>query len=64
MKSLEETLSKRGLVRCHRSYFINPAYIKIVHRNNAGMIVAELNLDTHESIPISRKYHEEITRLL
>jgi hypothetical protein len=64
MKALEETLSKRGLVRCHRSYFINPAYIKIVHRNNAGMIVAELNLDTHESIPISRKYHEEITRLL
>ena len=64
MRALEDALSKRGLVRCHRSYFINPSYIKIVHRDNAGLIVAELKQDGFESIPISRKYHEEITRLL
>ena len=64
MKALEETLSKRGLVRCHRSYFINPAYIKIVHRDNSGMIVAELKQENYESIPISRKYQNAITRLL
>ncbi len=64
MKALEETLSKRGLVRCHRSYFINPAYIKIVHRDNTGTIVADLKLENFESIPISRKYQDAITRLL
>ena len=64
MKALEETLSKRGLVRCHRSYFINPAYIKIVHRDNTGTIVAELKQENFESIPISRKYQDAITRLL
>lgn len=64
MKALEETLARRGLVRCHRSYFINPAYIKIVHRDNAGMIVAELKQENYESIPISRKYQDAITRLL
>ena len=64
MKALEETLAKRGLVRCHRSYFINPAYIKIVHRDNTGTIVAELKQDNFESIPISRKYQDAITRLL
>ena len=64
MKALEETLSKRGLVRCHRSYFINPAYIKIVHRDNTGTIVADLKQDNFESIPISRKYQDAITRLL
>lgn len=64
MKALEETLSKRGLVRCHRSYFINPAYIKIVHRDNTGTIVAELKQESFESIPISRKYQDAITRLL
>ena len=64
MRALEEDLSKRGLVRCHRSYFINPAYIKIVHRDESGLIVAELNQDGFESIPISRKYQNEITRLL
>ena len=64
MRALEETLSKHGLVRCHRSYFINPAYIKIVHRDSSGLIVAELKQDGFESIPISRKYQEDITRLL
>lgn len=64
MRALEETLAKHGLVRCHRSYVINPAYIKIVHRDGAGLIVAELNQDGYESIPISRKYQDAIMKLL
>lgn len=64
MRALEEDLLKKGLVRCHRSYFINPAYIKIVHRDESGQIVAELNQDGFDSIPISRKYQDEITKLL
>lgn len=64
MKALEEMLTKRGLVRCHRSYFINPAYIKIVHKNSAGVIVAELNKPDCDTIPISRKYLDVITKLI
>ena len=64
MKALENDLSKKGLVRCHRSYFINSAYIKIVHRDESGQIVAELNQDGFDSIPISRKYHDAIMKLL
>lgn len=64
MRALEEDLARHGLVRCHRSYFINPSFIKIVHRDNSGLIVAELNQDGFESIPISRKYQDEISRLL
>ena len=64
MRALENDLSKKGLVRCHRSYFINPAYIKIVHRDESGQIVAELIQDGYDSIPISRKYQDEITKLL
>lgn len=64
MRALEENLAKHGLVRCHRSYFINPYYIRIVHRDSAGLIVADLNQDGYESIPISRKYQEAITKLL
>lgn len=64
MRALEDDLSRKGLVRCHRSYFINPAYIKIVHRDESGQIVAELNQDGYDSIPISRKYQDEITKLL
>jgi hypothetical protein len=64
MRALEDNLGKHGLVRCHRSYFINPSFIKIVHRDSSGLIVAELNQDGFESIPISRKYQDEISRLL
>ena len=64
MRALEDNLSKHGLVRCHRSFFINPSFIKIVHRDSSGLIVAELNRDGFESIPISRKYQDTITRLL
>ena len=64
MRALEEDLSKHGLVRCHRSYFINPLFINIVHRDESGQIVAQLKQDSLESIPISRKYQDEITRLL
>lgn len=64
MRALEEDLSRHGLVRCHRSYFINPAFIKIVHRDDSGLIVAELKQEGFESIPISRKYQDAISRLL
>ena len=64
MRALEDVLSKKGLVRCHRSYFINPVYIKIVHRDESGQIVAELNQSGYDGIPISRKYQDEITKLL
>ena len=64
MKALEETLRQHGLIRCHRSYFVNPAFIKIVHRNDAGHIVAELNQEGYESIPISQKYQDQIAKIV
>ena len=51
----------------HSSFAFNVTIlfcIKIVHRDEAGLLVAELELDGFESIPISRKYQDEITKLL
>lgn len=64
MRALEDILAKHGLVRCHRSYFINPSFIKIVHRDESGLIVADLNQEGFESIPISRKYQDAIMKVL
>jgi hypothetical protein len=64
MRALEEQMTRHGLVRCHRSYFINPDYIKMIHKEPSGIVVAELTTEGVESIPISRKYQEEITRRL
>lgn len=64
MKALEDSMKQHGLIRCHRSYFVNPSYIKIVHRNSAGLIVAELNREGYESIPISQKYQDQIAKIV
>lgn len=64
MRALEEQMIRHGLVRCHRSYFINPDHIKMIRKEPSGVVVAELKAEGYESIPISRKYQEEITRLL
>lgn len=64
MRALEEQMSRYGLVRCHRSYFINPDYIKMIHKEPSGVVVADLKVEGLESIPISRKYQDKITTLL
>ena len=64
MKALEDNLRQHGLIRCHRSYFVNPSFIRIIHRNEAGLIVAELNQGGYESIPISQKYQDQIAKIV
>lgn len=64
MRALEEQINQYGLVRCHRSYYINPDHVKMVRKEPSGVVVALLKEDSYEPIPISRKYQEEITRLL
>lgn len=64
MRSLEEQLTKKGMIRCHRSYFINPSYVSVVRKNSAGLIVAQLKFDNLDSIPISRKYQQQLDKFL
>lgn len=64
MRALEEQMARHGLVRCHRSYFINPEYIKMIRKENSGVVCAELTEESYEPIPISRKYQQEIMQLL
>lgn len=64
MRSQEETLSRHGLVRCHRSFFVNPAFIQLLHKDANGALVAKLSQEGCEGIPISRKYKDEITSLI
>ena len=62
MKSLEELMSKHGLLRCQRSYYINPQHIKVLRRDKECMITAELDVPNQKSIPISPKYYEAIAK--
>lgn len=64
MRALEEQMSRHGLVRCHRSYFINPDHVKMIRKESSGVVSAVLNQEGFEPIPISRKYQQEITSIL
>lgn len=64
MKSLEELMRKHGLIRCQRSYYINPQHVKVLRRDKEGMITAELN-DIHiKPIPVSPRYYDELAKWL
>lgn len=64
MKSLEELMTKHGMIRCQRSYYINPQHIKVLRRDKEGMISAELDVPNQKSIPVSPKYYDSLTKWL
>ena len=64
MKSLEELMQKHGLIRCQRSYYINPQHIKVLRRDKEGMITAELNNTQAPPIPVSPRYYEQLAKWL
>ena len=63
MIGVEELLSKHGVVRCQRSYFVNPRHVKVLRRDREGFIHAELDI-TDISVPVSPKYYEQLSKLL
>lgn len=64
MKKMESYLSSHGLIRCQRSYFINPRHVKMLRRNKDGIIVAELTNPDITPIPVSKQYYEYLSSLL
>ena len=64
MKSLEELMHKHGLIRCQRSYYINPQHIKVLRRDKEGLITAELNTPQAQVIPVSPRYYDELAKWL
>lgn len=64
MRALEPVMQKHGMVRCHRSYFVNPAHIKMLGKDDSGALVCQLDNQGAESIPISRKYQDTIMNIL
>lgn len=63
MKSIEELVTRHGLARSHRSYFINPTHVKVLRKDKDGVILAELDSGARE-IPVSKKYYDNISVIL
>lgn len=64
MKSLEELMQKHGLIRCQRSYYINPQHVKVLRRDKEGIISAELDVPNQKPIPVSPRYYDSLAKWL
>lgn len=59
LKEFENLLEKYFFLRIHKSYLINPNYIKKYNRNDGGYLV----MTDGQSIPVSRNKKDLITQL-
>ena len=64
MRGIEELMERHGIVRCQRSYFVNPRHVKVLRRDKEGIIQAELDVQSIKSVPVSPKYYEALSQLL
>ena len=63
MKALDEICQENGLVRCHRSFYINPAQVKVLRKDKDGIMYAEMNADVRH-IPVSKTYYGQLSEML
>ena len=64
MRALEEAMERHGLVRCHRSFFLNPAHVELVRKDAVGFALAQLDREEVKQIPVSKRYYDSLTALL
>lgn len=64
MKGIEELMEKHGIIRCQRSYFVNPRHVTVLRRDKEGFIQAELDVPNSQQVPVSPKYYEQLSKLL
>lgn len=62
LKGIEKVCNANGLVRCHRSYFVNLSKIKIIRRTSEG-VYAEMDVPNVGNIPVSKTYAPELLQL-
>ena len=64
MKAIDEICQDNGLVRCHRSYYINPSYVRVLRKDKEGVIFAEMDSKGMIRIPVSKKFYNHLSDLL
>ena len=64
MRGIEQLMEKHGIIRCQRSYFVNPRHVTLLRRDKEGFITAELDVTQSKPVPVSPKYYENLSQLL
>ena len=63
MKAIDELCQDHGLLRCQRSFYVNPKHIKVLRKEREGVIFAELDADTRH-IPVTKRYYDRLAEML
>lgn len=63
MKKIEELCAKNGLIRCHRSYYVNKAHVKVLQKDKE-FTYAVLDVPNAAHIPVSKNYIDQLTAIL
>ena len=64
MKALDEICQDNGLLRCHRSYYINPKHVKVLRKDKDGIVYAELDARDVMNIPVTKRYYDRLSDML
>lgn len=64
MKSVDKSVSGHGLVRSHRSFFVNPSHILVLRKGTDGLTYAELDTPGLSPVPVSKPYYDSLSALL
>lgn len=62
MKGIDKICSANGMVRCHRSFFVNLNKVKVIRRTPEGM-VAEIDHAGVGTVPVSKTYASDLISL-
>lgn len=63
-KDIEELIKDTPLLRCHRSYIVNPDHIKHFSTGNGGRGNLEMDFAKSKDIPVSKTYMPEIQQVI
>jgi hypothetical protein len=64
MKAIDELCQEHGLLRCQRSFYVNPKHVKVLRKEKEGVIYAELDVDDAMHIPVTKRYYERLAEML
>jgi Response regulator of the LytR/AlgR family len=63
MKRVESLCEKNGLIRCHRSFYVNKLHVKVLQKDKNDTF-ALLDVPSAIRIPVSRNYYDQLSALL
>lgn len=64
MKGIEELCATHSLIRCHRSYIVNPEHVRILRKDSRGLLFADLDTPEPVSVPVTKTYYDRLADII